>query len=320
MKVEVLDVVTATGIAWVLNDKGQKFEVPYRVQRTKGRIPRIGEVWYIDRSLGPWTFAGYVAKDDTAFTTYPEKTTFSDGIVLPTDKQVNVGSSTSDASFASVRTSDAQAALSIRKVGDTVDRVYWRTDGALWLGPGGSTAPDVNLYRSAANTLKTDDSLIVGGDLTPSGRILKPVARGSGSSSVGSLARNTTHKVAIDTANFDTNSAFNLGSNRYVFPRLGYYRVSYTVTLDSFTTPSGTPSGEAWIDLNGVGGNKYGREVTPIAAASDTVSMSGTDIIEVTALTDYIELYTRYNNGTAGTTYQQLAGALFPSLSIDFLG
>lgn len=319
-KVIVEQVVPERGVAIVRDAMQYLTEIPYKVQQGRARIPRVGDMWYVDRSMGPWVFSAYIAKDDSDMATFTEKQTFSDGVAIPTNKQVNVGESTSDASFASVRANDTQAAVSIRKAGDTVDRVYWRTDGMLWLGPGGSTAPDVNLYRSAVNTLKTDDSLVVGMDFTPSARILKPIARGSGSSSVGSLARNTTHKVAIDTADFDTSSAFNLGSNRYVFPRLGYYRVSYVVTLNSFTTPTGTPSGEAWIDLNGAGGNKYAREVTPVSAAADTVSMSGTDIIEATALTDYIELYTRYNNGTAGTTYQQLAGALFPTMNIEFLG
>jgi hypothetical protein len=36
------------------------------------------------------------------------------------------------------------------------------------LGAGGASAPDTNLYRSAANTLKTDDSLIVAGRLQQS--------------------------------------------------------------------------------------------------------------------------------------------------------
>lgn len=44
----------------------------------------------------------------------------------------------------------------------------WMVDLAktMWWGAGGSTAPDTNLYRSAANTLKTDDSLVVGANLT----------------------------------------------------------------------------------------------------------------------------------------------------------
>jgi len=39
----------------------------------------------------------------------------------------------------------------------------------LLLGPGGTTAPDVNLYRDSANMLKTDDNFTVGGELYISG-------------------------------------------------------------------------------------------------------------------------------------------------------
>jgi len=41
--------------------------------------------------------------------------------------------------------------------------------GGLLLGPGGGTVPDVNLYRDAADKLKTDDSLEVAGVLTTGG-------------------------------------------------------------------------------------------------------------------------------------------------------
>ena len=46
---------------------------------------------------------------------------------------------------------------------------YFKNDGKLTFG----IAEDTNLYRSAANTLKTDDKLIVGGDATFAGNITK---------------------------------------------------------------------------------------------------------------------------------------------------
>jgi len=39
---------------------------------------------------------------------------------------------------------------------DTQPRAFLRNDGHLLFGPGGSTAPDVNLYRDAASVLRTD--------------------------------------------------------------------------------------------------------------------------------------------------------------------
>lgn len=51
--------------------------------------------------------------------------------------------------------------------GDTMD--LWVYDGSCWFGNNGSgNAPDTRLYRSAANTLRTDDSFIVDGSLTSS--------------------------------------------------------------------------------------------------------------------------------------------------------
>lgn len=52
--------------------------------------------------------------------------------------------------------------ITLRKHDDTEQRYQVRTDGKTEWGLGGSTAPDTNLYRSAADTLKTDDAFIVG--------------------------------------------------------------------------------------------------------------------------------------------------------------
>lgn len=52
--------------------------------------------------------------------------------------------------------------------GDALARFSVGIDGKIELGDGTATR-DTNLYRSAADTLKTDDSLVVGGSLTVSG-------------------------------------------------------------------------------------------------------------------------------------------------------
>lgn len=160
MKVEVYDVVTATGIAWVRNDKNQNFEIPYRVQRSKGRIPKVGELWYVDRTLGPWTFAAYISPTDADFKL------FDNGISIPNGQQVNIGGSPSTASFTAMRSAATDAAYAASVAGDTISRYLVQAGGKIEWGAGGSSARDTNLYRSAANTLKTDDSLIVAGDAT----------------------------------------------------------------------------------------------------------------------------------------------------------
>lgn len=62
----------------------------------------------------------------------------------------------------------AGIAYGARVSGDTQDRVRIRADGRIDIGPG-TGARDTNLYRSAADTLKTDDSLIVGSTLAVTG-------------------------------------------------------------------------------------------------------------------------------------------------------
>ncbi len=61
-------------------------------------------------------------------------------------------------------------ALNARQIGDAVSRFTARTTGVLQWSDGTLTA-DTNLYRSAADTLKTDDALTVTGTLTASGVI-----------------------------------------------------------------------------------------------------------------------------------------------------
>src|SRR5215471_781795 len=50
--------------------------------------------------------------------------------------------------------------------GDTQPRFILRNEGNIYWGPGGSTAPDTNLYRSTAGILKTDNSFITAGNLS----------------------------------------------------------------------------------------------------------------------------------------------------------
>ena len=59
-----------------------------------------------------------------------------------------------------------------RATGDTQDRFHIQVDGVHRWGPGGSSSVDTNLYRSAADTLKTDDSFVVGGSATVTGALV----------------------------------------------------------------------------------------------------------------------------------------------------
>lgn len=59
-------------------------------------------------------------------------------------------------------------AFAVKVTGDTVNRYNQFTDGKMEWGSG-ALARDTNLYRSAADTLKTDDSFVVGANLTVTG-------------------------------------------------------------------------------------------------------------------------------------------------------
>jgi hypothetical protein len=65
-----------------------------------------------------------------------------------------------------VRAAAGNNALSVRVTGDTNSRLLVNADGSVSWGAGGGSAVDTNLYRSAADTLRTDDSFTVGGNLT----------------------------------------------------------------------------------------------------------------------------------------------------------
>lgn len=85
----------------------------------------------------------------------------NNNVLLAAAKQVNIGGSGSTASFSALNAAAGTDLLSGRVTGDTQSRYIVDTDGTMAWGPGGSTAVDTNLYRSAVDTLKTDDKLIV---------------------------------------------------------------------------------------------------------------------------------------------------------------
>jgi hypothetical protein len=79
----------------------------------------------------------------------------------------------------SVTAAATRLVQSILVAGDTQPAFKITGDGHIQWGPGGSTAPDTNLYRALANELKTDSVLSVAAGLF--------VGSGSGQVAVGSL-------------------------------------------------------------------------------------------------------------------------------------
>lgn len=151
----------------------------------------------------------------------------------------------------SERPSATDNAIVVGVNGDSIKRFLVRTDGLLAWG-NGTNSRDTNLYRSAANTLKTDDNLIVDGNLTVNGvgqRQIKIVtsdqskASSTSFSNVSglsfSLAANATY-VLDGVIFYDGPDGVNVGelALRWTFP--SGTRVEYGAISQHWNVPSGT--------------------------------------------------------------------------------
>jgi hypothetical protein len=165
-KVVIKQMVPERGVAICEDSVNNTTEVPYRVQNAKGRIPQVGEVWYVDRSMGPWTFQAFVAADDTAFTTAEDQFTFSKGLVLPDGQQLLVGAvpASVTASFGTRRAATTDAVLGFGVAGDTASRIAVYSDGKIEWGPGGVTARDTTLQREAAGVVGVGNAVVAHGE------------------------------------------------------------------------------------------------------------------------------------------------------------
>lgn len=88
-KVYVEQVVPERGVAIVRDDLGYTTQVPYRVQQGRGRLPKEGDYWYVDRSMGPWTFKAYITPDDDDFSTFTDPVTFTSDVAIGADLSIS---------------------------------------------------------------------------------------------------------------------------------------------------------------------------------------------------------------------------------------
>lgn len=155
-KVQVEQVVPERGVAIVSDKINQATEIPYRVQHGRGRLPKIGEIWYVDRTLGPWTFLYFVAASDEDFKT------FNEGIIIPSGGQVRIGAvnASNTAAIAVRRPLVADAVEAYGIDGDSSSRFVTTADGGMSWGPGGVAARDTLLTRSGPGVLQVTDSII----------------------------------------------------------------------------------------------------------------------------------------------------------------
>lgn len=154
-KVIVEQVVPERGVALVRDAQGFTTEIAYRVQQGRGRMPRVGDYWYVDRSMGPWIFSAYIAKDDDDLNAFANT------------ELIRIGTLTSPSTaIVAVRAVGGTPVLATGVDGDDISRYLLYPNGRMEWGAGGSADRDTFFYRSASATLKTDGALVVVGTLT----------------------------------------------------------------------------------------------------------------------------------------------------------
>ncbi|MGC5565348.1 hypothetical protein ACPYPG_21270 [Streptomyces sp. FR-108] len=144
------------------------------------------------------------------------------------------GTITIPARVLSQRASATSTALDVQVVGDSVARLNINQSGKIEWGSGSATR-DTNLYRSAANTLATDDSFTVSGDLTVTGAV-------SGwNVPVYVYKAAATDRTSTTTLTADPDLTFTLAANAVYVVEFHLFVGSGTTGLmtTDWTTPSG---------------------------------------------------------------------------------
>lgn len=215
-------------------------------------------------------------------------------------------------------------ALQAQVAGDTQKRFQVLTDGAHSWGPGGSTAPDTTLYRSAAGTLKTDGALQVAGTLTPTSftmvgtSLLNVTGSATTTDKIGALVTGDTFDRFRLRA--DGQQAWGDGTQaRDTFlRRLGPGQLGTDGTFAVGGTPLWTPSRQ------GLKGWSFDPVVISSSAAA---AVAGTFYLSLIELTDAATLTTLYwdvatvaSGVTAGQNFVCLvnpSGGIVGSVGVD---
>lgn len=174
--------------------------------------------------------------------------TFNNNLKLASGKQVNVGASGSTATFtALLPTATGDWIVGSRVTVDSVSRFTIRGDGRLDWGSGSATQ-ETNLYRSAANVLKTDDSLIVDIDLTVNGNL--SVAGIGQTRYIAKTADETVTSSA--TLQNDDHLVLSVVANAVYTFALDLYMIEGTDFVGDFKMSFTCPAG-ATFDMHGAG-------------------------------------------------------------------
>lgn len=181
-----------------------------------------------------------------------------------------------------------------RIAGDTNYRFVAYSDGKLVWGPG-NASPDTNLYRSAADTLQTDDAFVVNGTLTVGGVNVGPFSAGDRLLAKADTERQDNSYAWVKKKEIQVNRAgtlrikFDLRTNSgtqtakgRVYRNgvaVGTERTTSSTTYVTFTEDiSGWSAGDLvqlYIDLDGAGGaDVYTRNFQIYVATSDITQVT----------------------------------------------
>lgn len=135
------------------------------------------------------------------------------------------------------------------------------------------------------------------------------------------LARQTDNKVQLNTASYDALGGLDATNKRLVFKRVGYWEVAYQVMTNTFTNVGQPAFIEAWLGFNGSVTAKQAWDCGVVSAASQQVGLKGIDVFRITAITQFVEIYTRYSSATAGAAYNVpiIATGIMPVLNARWL-
>lgn len=134
----------------------------------------------------------------------------------------------------------ADSALSVRVAGDTANRLQAVASGELSWGAGGASAVDTNLYRSAANTLKTDDSFVVGTNFSALGIGQELFARKTADTARATASVTDDPHLSVSVS----------GSAVYVVTGVIHFRTTDATNADitiDWSTPTGSDG--IWIGI-----------------------------------------------------------------------
>jgi hypothetical protein len=250
-------------------------DTSYRSYLHNGSSPASGGWVEYPNSSG--TYGGQIwASRATDTTTYRVANTFGGGNTNP--------------SLLTEHAAAAAISYGARVAGDSFDRLRIRADGRIDIGPG-TGARDTNLYRSATDTLKTDDSFIVGATLAVTGTA---TIGGDLTLSSGRIYRNKTSTVATTVANTITETVIATMTIPANEGQFAVYRIkAWGTAANAATTPN-----HSWrLRIGGVAGGLLGTIFYTFGAASAgtrTWSMEG--------------LVTILTTGASGTWHGQLTG------------